>query len=98
MAPTYKVIGGNKMPAGVDVGVSTYALRHNPDTYPEPFEIRPERRIASDKNSKFDVDAAKSNVAGLSTGPRSCVGMPLAYLEMMITTARALFQFYLELA
>ncbi|KAI7775736.1 hypothetical protein LA080_006417 [Diaporthe eres] len=96
--PGGMVIDGNKIPAGVDVGVSAYALHHNPDIYPEPFEYRPERWIASEGTSKQDVDAAKSNFAGFSTGPRSCVGMPLGYLEMMITTARVLFQFDLKLA
>ncbi|ROW06900.1 hypothetical protein VMCG_04172 [Cytospora schulzeri] len=91
-------IDGYEIPPGVDVGVSAYVLHHNPDVFPEPFEYRPERWMPSDNNTKRDMEPVKSSFAAFSIGPRSCVGMPLGYMEMMITAARVLFQFDLKLA
>lgn len=43
---------------------------------------RPERWIVSDSNPKEVLEVAKYAFEPFSYGPRSCVEMPLAYMEV----------------
>ena len=38
-------VDGEKIPAGLDVGVCQYAICRNPDLFPEPYLFKPERHL-----------------------------------------------------
>jgi len=87
------------IPPGINVGVAAYVLHHNEECYPDSFQYLPERWIAEDDSEEEKTKVAKAQraFAGFSTGPRACIGKNMAYLEMMITMARVLFQFDMKL-
>ncbi|KAL9119684.1 MAG: hypothetical protein Q9187_003758, partial [Circinaria calcarea] len=93
-APLYREVGlggasicGTYLPEGLSCAVGTYAIHHNPIYFPEPFKYRPERWL-KDKDSPAEMlEHAKAAFNPFSTGPRSCVAMNLAYVEMMLTVA-----------
>jgi cytochrome P450 len=92
-------IDGRFFPTGTVVGVSPFAIHHNPEYYPEPFAFSPERwlldedaGVASDR-----IALAKAAFCPFSLGPRGCVGKQVAYLEVMIAMARLLFVYNIRL-
>ena len=102
-------VDGEKLPANVDIGVSHYAIQHNPSYYPSPFEFVPERWIAGAEanirlpsgntvTTKEDVTVAKSAFTPFSVGPRACIGKNLAYAELLLALARTLFLYDIRLA
>lgn len=104
MLPRTVLPGGMKIeahlvPPGVEVGVPAYAIHHNEECYPDSFQYLPERWIAADgsEKEKAKVDKTQRAFAGFSIGPRGCIGKNMAYVEMMITMARILFQFDMKL-
>ncbi|KAF1995072.1 cytochrome P450 [Amniculicola lignicola CBS 123094] len=93
-------IDGHHVPPGVDVGVPHYAIHHNPDYYPKPFDYIPERWLSDSNANPFPdmLTIAHSAFCPFSIGPRGCIGKGLAYVELTITIARVLFLFDLRLA
>lgn len=85
---------GEMIPAGTNVATDTYALHHNEQVFPDPFDFRPERWIEDENNKTTAADVARveSAFAPFSIGPRGCVGKNLAYLELMVTLARVLYR------
>jgi cytochrome P450 len=90
-------VEGHYIPEGMHLSTGLYCLSFNQDIYPEPFEFRPERWVvANDKNdgsSAESVAAAQDAFCAFSTGSRGCVGKNLAWLEMRIVIAKALWTF-----
>jgi cytochrome P450 len=43
LLPGARVIDGHAIPEGTEIGVSAYAIHHNPAVYKDPFRYRPER-------------------------------------------------------
>ncbi len=83
-------IAGEFFSPGVEVGVTTYAVHHNPRYFIKSHEHRPERWLraeAGDENVQKCYDA----YAPFSIGSRMCIGRRLAYIELWITIARAVF-------
>jgi cytochrome P450 len=93
-------IDGEHVPPGIEVGIASYALHHNEECYPDSFQYLPERWIAvnDSEEEKAKVEKTQRAFAGFSIGPRACIGKNMAYVEMMITMARVLFQFDMKLA
>jgi cytochrome P450 len=85
------VIDHQVMLAGTNVAATIYAMHHNAEYFPEPYSFRPERWIASMDNPKEKIDAARVAFIPFSTGPRGCVGKPLAMKELTLTLARILW-------
>lgn len=86
-------VDGHHIPAGLDVGVPHYAIHHNPEYYPRPFDYVPERWLndpaANPMHDKLPhVHAA---FCPFSIGPRGCIGKGLAYVELTVTIARVLY-------
>ncbi|KAI0902840.1 cytochrome P450 [Ustulina deusta] len=89
------VINGHVIPKGTLFGVSSYALHHNEAFFPDSFAYKPERWLeprTPGKKSAYDAFAA------FSTGPRSCAGKTMAYLESSLILAKTLWYFDFEAA
>jgi cytochrome P450 len=85
------VIDHHAIQAGTNVAATIYAMHHNAEYFPEPYSFRPERWIASMDNPKEKIDHARVAFIPFSTGPRGCVGKPLAMKELTLTLARILW-------
>ncbi|KAL4867800.1 hypothetical protein BDV12DRAFT_186359 [Aspergillus spectabilis] len=64
------------IPAGTPVGMSSYSLHSDPETYPEPLKFLPERWM-----DKYNPNMNR-NWVPFSRGSRMCIGMNLALAEM----------------
>ena len=104
------VIDGQWFPPGTDVGVPHYALHHDEEHFPDPFNFKPERWLKADQgNSSADSIADKLSPAGLEremtaaaftpfgVGRTSCIGRYLAYQEMLLTVASIVRQYDMRL-
>ncbi|CAG2101755.1 unnamed protein product [Medioppia subpectinata] len=73
---------------GVMVEIPVYAIQHDPDYYPDPFAFRPDRFM-------------RPNVANITpythfpfgSGPRQCVAMRFALVQVKLLVAKMLQQF-----
>lgn len=74
-------VDGQQLPEGTVVGVPHYAIHHNPEYYPQPFEYRPERWIAeAEPNVTAEsVALGQSAFCPFSVGPRGCIGKGECY-------------------
>jgi cytochrome P450 len=86
------IIDGVYVPEGYDVGVGVYSLHHNPAYWPEPYKYEPGRWLQSD-DLRSPIESDRKAYAPFGAGPRSCVGRPLAVLELMLTMASLLVEF-----
>ncbi|KIW17554.1 hypothetical protein PV08_04748 [Exophiala spinifera] len=98
------LVDGHSIPEGTLVGVPNYAVHHNEEYYPRPFEFLPERWVEGSDPSVtgFEVtpemvSTAKSAFHAFSSGTRNCVGKNMAYMEMLITLARTMWLFDIRL-
>lgn len=87
-------VDGEIIPEGVQIGTAGWSLQYHEEYILDPFVYRPERWIADDEAGVTieDVARARSCWYPFSAGPGSCVGKNLALLELMIITARTLYQ------
>ncbi|KAI0192142.1 cytochrome P450 monooxygenase-like protein [Astrocystis sublimbata] len=85
------VIDGHYVPSGVVVGNSNYEMSRDPRYWHEPEKFLPERWIGEGYHDN------KKASQPFSTGPRGCLGINLAYLEMRITLATIIYAYDLEL-
>lgn len=97
-APLYREAGsggasvcGTHFPEGLSCAVGTYAIHHNHIYFPEPFKYRPERWLKDEISTADTLQRAKTAFNPFSTGPRNCVAMNLAYMELTLTVARVLW-------
>ncbi|EDU47128.1 cytochrome P450 4A5 precursor [Pyrenophora tritici-repentis Pt-1C-BFP] len=93
-------VDGHHIPAGIDVGVPIYAIHHNPNYFPQPFDYIPERWLSDPSANPLhhSLAAAQSAYNPFSIGPRGCIGKGLAYVELTVTIARVLYLYDLRLA
>lgn len=93
-------VDGQHIPAGTVVGIPHYAIHHNPEYFPKPFEFIPERWIENEAIERVRMDAAtaKSAYTPFSIGPRGCIGKSLAYAELGIALARTVWLYDMRLA
>lgn len=93
-------VDGETLPAGVDVCVPHYTLHHNSSCYPSPFSYLPERWIPSQAPADLApyIEKAQAAFCPFSIGPRGCIGRGLAYIELMTSLGRCLFQDDVRLA
>lgn len=86
------VVDGHVVPAGTTVGVENFGMARDPRYWVDPEAFRPERWIG---------DGLKGDNKGafqpFSTGPRACLGINLAYLEMRVVIAKVVFAYDFEL-
>ena len=97
------VVDGERLPAGVTVGVPRYAIHHNERYYPQPFSFRPERWLASGASaseagvSDAAISLAQPAFCAFGVGKTNCIGQALAYSEMSTILARIVWLYDLRL-
>jgi cytochrome P450 len=87
------IIAGNFVPGNTCVSVNQWSANRSPSNFSRPEEFIPERWMGA---AEFKDDKRKA-VQPFSVGPRNCLGKSLAYVEMKIILARAIWNFDLEL-
>jgi len=80
-------VGGFKIPAGTSVWFSYNSMNNNPKHWENPEKFIPER---------FNDERKAHDLANFSFGPRSCIGINFAKLEMFLVLAALLRNFYWE--
>ncbi|KAK8065057.1 hypothetical protein PG997_011804 [Apiospora hydei] len=89
------VVDGHVIPPGTQVGVSIYAIHHEPEYFPKPFLFRPERWLESDPETLKRMNLA---FCPFSVGPRGCAGKSMAYMESSLVIAKTLWYFDFRIA
>ncbi len=87
-----EVFGGYKVPAGSYVAVVPYALHRHPEFWPDPERFDPDR---FDPNS----DESRHSYAYLpfAAGPRACIGLGMAMLEIQLVLAQIMSRYRVRL-
>ncbi|KAJ9603454.1 hypothetical protein H2200_012232 [Cladophialophora chaetospira] len=81
-----KIIGGKYVPAGVIVSNVPYSTQRDPTAFPNPEEFSPDRWANPSPEMKIMHRP-------FATGPRNCIGMHLARVQLLITVC-AIYQRY----
>lgn len=82
---------GMKIPKHAKVTFMVYAMGRDPDVYPEPEVVKPERWIPFKEPSQFDFPVFQA-------GPRICVGMNMALFEAKIAASMLLREYSFDMA
>jgi len=85
---------GYFLPAGSIVAGNAWAILHDKDEYPEPFEFRPDRFL---KDGQLDPDI-RDPTAGFGFGRRVCPGKHIAISTLWISAASILSVYDIEMA
>ncbi|KAJ1964080.1 hypothetical protein GGI12_001647, partial [Dipsacomyces acuminosporus] len=85
--------GGFIIRKGMEARVDIWSLHHNPKVYPDPYRFDPER--FSEQNIKKIPEGAW---LPFSSGPRACIGMQFAMMEMRIVLATLLSRYVFRVA
>ncbi|CAD5125173.1 DgyrCDS13416 [Dimorphilus gyrociliatus] len=80
---------GRRLPKGVAVVLSIYAIHHDPDVWENPDKFDPERHSIRGERDPFAF-------VPFSAGPRNCIGQNFALNEMKATVAIVLKHFFLS--
>ena len=89
-------VAGQFFPEGVDIATPSFTLHMNEKYFPDPFIFKPDRFLADRAESQEEYQRAQSAFAPFSYGSRSCVGRPLAYLELILVLARTVWLYDFE--
>ncbi|WKT51630.1 Cytochrome P450 [Fusarium oxysporum f. sp. vasinfectum] len=85
-------VDGHFIPAGVIVSSATWTTQHDPRYWRDPECFKPERWIEGGFGDNKDASQP------FSLGPRGCIGINLAWLEMRVILAKLAFMYDWELA
>jgi len=85
-------VDGVYVPLGMAVSTNSYAITRDPRYWTQPESFIPERWLEGS-----GYDDLKEASKPFSIGPRACLGMNLAYMEMRIILAKAVWHFDWEL-
>ena len=86
-------IKGVRFPKGIDVNIPAYVLHRDPEVWDNPLEFNPENFSpeAKEKRSPYSY-------LPFGTGPRQCIGMRFALLEIKLGLLEILRRFKFERA
>lgn len=84
-------VDGEHLAPTVEVGVPIYAIHHNAEYFPRPFEYIPERWIPDE--AQYDVATARAAFCPFSLGPRSCVGKGMALMEIYLAVSHGVYMY-----
>lgn len=79
---------GIHIPAGLQVIVPVYFLHRDPNAWPDPEKFDPERFRSPAKDTRHPYQFMP-----FGTGPRSCIGMRFALMEIKITLVKFLMKY-----
>jgi cytochrome P450 len=85
------VIAGHTLPAGATVSVQAYSLHRDPEVFPDPERFLPERWLSETPQMN------RLYVPFGADGPRKCIGIHLAYVELRVILAGLFHRFDLQL-
>lgn len=83
------VIDGHYVPEGVVVSSEVTSMHLDPRWWKDPDSFRPERWVGEG----FAGDDRRRAFQPFSTGPRACLGINMAYLEMKIAVAKLVWRY-----
>lgn len=83
------------LPAGIIMGMDSYAVSHDEEIFPDSFRFIPDRWLGDPKAP--DGKQLTRYLVAFGRGTRSCVGMQLAYAELYIGLASLFRRFDFEL-
>ena len=81
-------LNGIHIPAGTEVVIPVYALHHDPDAWEDPEKFDPERFRGARKDTHHPFQFLP-----FGAGPRNCIGMRFALLEIKITLVKILMKY-----
>ncbi|KAH8410920.1 hypothetical protein KR222_008907, partial [Zaprionus bogoriensis] len=76
------------LPQGVNIMVPIMGIGHNPHSFKEPYEFRPERFEAAER-----LHANAFDNVPFSAGPRNCIGQKFAVMELKVTLSKLIRKF-----
>lgn len=83
-------LGGYQLPIGTEVVFSAFHTHRDPKIYKNPYQFIPERWET--------INPTAYEYIPFSTGIRSCIGMPLALMEIPLIVVMVFQRFRLELS
>lgn len=87
------VCKGVRFPKGIDVNIPTYVLHRDPEIWENPLEFNPDNFSPEAKQKRDPY-----SFLPFGTGPRQCMGMRLALLEIKQGLMKILQRFKFERA
>lgn len=87
------VIKGVRFPKGIDVNIPAYVLHRDPEVWDNPLEFNPENFSPEAKEKRDPY-----SYLPFGTGPRQCLGMRFALLEIKLGLLEILRRFKFERA
>ncbi|KAI0865200.1 cytochrome P450 [Xylaria cubensis] len=84
-------VDGYFVPAGVTVSAPHWAVNHNGTEWEDPWTFRPERWLV-------EGGVSQPRSLAFSTGPRACLGIGQAWLEIRIALAKIVYTYDMEFA
>ncbi|XP_033114237.1 cytochrome P450 3A24-like [Anneissia japonica] len=78
-------VKGIHIPKGMIIVFPAYAIHHDPELYPEPDSFKPERFSKEKKQQRHPFAFAT-----FGNGPRNCIGMRFALIEIKMAIVRIL--------
>jgi cytochrome P450 len=86
-------LAGYAVPKGSNIAISSYAMHHNPELFPDPERFDPERFTP-----EREVQIPRYAYLPFGAGPRVCIGNVFALMETRILLACILQRWKLSLA
>jgi cytochrome P450 len=93
------MVDGHFVPAGSNVSANFWSMSHSERYFHRAREFHPERWLP-EKHPLWDLAFKNDNKDASKpflVGPRACLGINLAYMEMRIILSRLVWEFDLEL-
>ena len=81
-------LNGIHIPAGTEILIPLYALHHDPDAWQDPEKFDPERFRGPAKDARHAFQFLP-----FGAGPRNCIGMRFALMEIKIALVRILTRY-----
>ncbi|KAG9231681.1 cytochrome P450 [Amylocarpus encephaloides] len=91
--PSGSLVVGRHIEGGTTLNLWQYAMYHKESNFCQPESFIPNRWLGDER---FDSDQKEIHQP-FSLGPRNCLGMNLAYIEMRLILARIIWNFDMEL-